>query len=195
MTTVRRIVILIASVRDGRKSDRVARFFHDQVSALENCSVEVADLKEFDFPVFHERLRYMKSPPAGAEKFAGMIRDADGVIIVTPEYNGGYPAALKNAIDLLYEEWIRKPIAISTVSSGQFAGSQVITSLLFSLWKIGAWVVPAMFPVPDVEKTFDANGKPPDDMEASRLQSLTKRAATFTGELLFAIDAQRAMGK
>ncbi len=81
------------------------------------------------------------------------------MIIVTPEYNGGYPASLKNVVDLLYPAWHRKPVAISTVSDGSFGGTQVITSLQFSLWKIRAWTVPAMFPVPKAQEAFDENGQ------------------------------------
>lgn len=183
----RKIAILLASVRDGRKSDRVARFFQDILKNEPGCEVEILDLREYDFPLFHERLRYLEKPPEKVVDFASRIKSASGVIIVTPEYNGGYPAALKNVTDLLYEEWKRKPIAISTVSSGAFGGSQVITSLLFTLWKIGAWVVPAMFPVPKVEETFSDAGTPADP-------ALKKRASVFVGELLFAIDAQRALG-
>ena len=81
-------------------------------------------------------------------EFADTIRKADGVIIVTPEYNGGYPASLKNIVDLLYDEWYRKTCCNNKLfSNGPFGGSQVITSLLFVLWKMKAWVVPATFPV------------------------------------------------
>ena len=82
------------------------------------------------------------------------------MIIIAPEYNGGYPASLKNVIDLLTDEWRKKPVAISTVSDGSFGGTQVITALQFSLWKIRAWTVPAMFPVPKVMETFDEEGNP-----------------------------------
>lgn len=184
--TTRRIVILIASVREGRKSDRVAMFFRDHLSGIPSCEAEILDLKEYNFPVFTERLKFQKDPSEKAIEFARRIRESDGVLIVTPEYNGGYPAALKNATDLLTEEWKRKPVAISTVSGGPFAGSQVITSLLFTLWKIGAWVVPAMFPVPRVEETFSAEGKSADP-------AVNKRAEHFTGELFYAIDAQRSL--
>jgi NAD(P)H-dependent FMN reductase len=119
--------------------------------------------------------------------FAKEVETADGIIIVTPEYNGGYPASLKNVIDLLYAEWKRKPIAIATVSAGAFAGSQVITSLQFSLWKIGALVVPAMFPVATVEKTFDENGTPSD------LEGTNKRANIFIKELTWWMEAKQKM--
>src|SRR5690606_36348502 len=117
-------------------------------------------LQVYNFPLFDERLKYQKNPSSSVLEFASKIKASDGIIIVTPEYNGGYPASIKNVVDLLYDEWHRKPIAISTVSDGNFGGTQVITSLLFTLWKIRSWVIPAQFPVPHVDSTFSEDGRP-----------------------------------
>ena len=124
-----------------------------------------------------------KDPTPNVVDFANRIQSADGVLIVTPEYNGGYPASLKNVVDLLYSEWDHKPVAISTVSDGIFGGTQVITSLQFSLWKIGAWTIPAMFPVPKVKEAFDENGVPADKAGTE------KRALAFVNELLWCVEA------
>jgi NAD(P)H-dependent FMN reductase len=173
-----KIVIITASVRKGRKSDRVSLYFKNHLASVNIWDAEIVDLAEYNFPVFEERLKYLKEPDEKTLAFAEKIRHADGVLIVTPEYNGGYPASLKNVIDLLIEEWKHKPVAISTVSSGAFGGSQVITSLLFTLWKIGAYMVPAMFPVPHVEDNFSEDGTPKDK------PSTDKRAAKFVNELI-----------
>lgn len=122
-----------------------------------------------------------------AIQFSEKIKSSSGVIIVTPEYNGGYPASLKNAVDILYNEWRRKPVAISTVSDGIFGGTQVITSLQFSLWKIRACTVPAMFPVPKAQEVFDENGVPADP------DGVHKRAKVFLSELLWHIEANNRM--
>ena len=143
------IAILSASVREGRKSHRVALYFQNYILENKLAEVEILDLKHYQFPLFNERLSLQTSPTEEVLDFADRISNADGIIIVSPEYNGGYPASLKNVTDLLYREWYRKPVAISTVSSGPFGGTQVITSLQFSLWKMKAWTVPAMFPVPN----------------------------------------------
>jgi len=132
-------------------------------------------------------LKYTKDPIPKLIEFTERVNNADGVLIVTPEYNGGYPASLKNVIDVLYDEWHRKPVAISTVSNGPFGGMQVITSLQFSLFKIRAWTVPALFPVPMIEKTFDENGVPADK------EATDKRAAGFLAELIWCMDAKAKM--
>src|SRR5512133_1182809 len=103
------IAILSASVRNGRKSHRVALFFQNFINHKQLATSEIVDLNEYKFPVFEERLPYLNSPSPQILDFARRIQSADGILIVTPEYNGGYPAALKNVIDLLTTDWRRKP--------------------------------------------------------------------------------------
>lgn len=181
------IAIISSSVRTGRKSHRVALYFQKYIADNKLGTTEILDLNEYQFPVFEERLKHQKNPSEGLLDYAAKIKAADGVIIVTPEYNGGYPASIKNAIDVLYDEWRRKPIAISTASDGVFGGTQVITSLQWSLWKIRSWTVPAMFPVPKVQETFDEKGVPADKA------SVDKRAKGFIDELIWCIQANQKM--
>lgn len=181
------IAIIAASVRTGRKSDRVALFFKQYIEQNNLATVEIVDLNDYRFPIFDERLRFMPNPTDKVLDFTAKITGADGVLIVTPEYNGGYPAALKNVLDLLYAEWYRKPIAISTVSSTPFGGSQVITSLQFTLWKMRAWTVPAMFPVAKVESAYNEDGTPVDPAVSNKF------AKTFIDELLWCIEAKQKM--
>lgn len=181
------IAIISSSIRNGRNSHRVALFFENYIKEHQLGETNMLDLKAYQFPIFEERLKNMSNPLKKAVEFSEEIKKADAVLIVTPEYNGSYPASLKNVIDLLTSEWKRKPIAISTVSAGAFGGSQVITSLPFSLWKQGAMVVPAMFPVPNVEKSYDEKGTPTDK------ETSEKRAKTFLDELIWYAEAKQKM--
>ena len=165
----------------------MALFFKNYIESNNLASVELLDLKEYQFPIFDERLRNQPNPTPKTLEFAEKVKGADGVLIVTPEYNGGYPPALKNVVDLLYEEWRRKPVAISTASDGVFGGSQVITSIQFSLWKMHAWTVPVVFPNPKVQDAFDENGVPADK------ERVEKRAKTFINELLWCMEASAKM--
>lgn len=183
------IAIISSSIRIGRASSRVATYFKNLIEATSPDSVEILDLHEYKFPLFEERLKFLKDPSEKILSFADKIKKADGIIIVTPEYNGGYPASLKNVIDLLYSEWYHKPVAISTISDGSFGGTQVITSLQFTLWKMKAWTVPAMFPVPNVSKTFDEQGN------AIQKEETDKRAAGFLKELNWCIETGSAVKK
>jgi NAD(P)H-dependent FMN reductase len=182
-----KIAIISSSVRKGRKSHRVALWFKKYLEKNGHPGSEILDLREYNFPLFDERLLFQDKPSERVLDFAGKIRNADGVIIVTPEYNAGYPASLKNVIDLLNEEWYRKPVAISTVSEGSFGGSRVIISLQFTLWKMGAWTVSSIFMVPNVGDTFDEDGNPNDK------PVFDKRTEKFVNELLWSIGAAKKM--
>jgi NAD(P)H-dependent FMN reductase len=183
------IVIISSSVRRGRKSHRVALWLKNYLVLNGHPGAEIADLKEYNFPLFDERLSYQEKPSGAVLDFAGKIKDASGVIIVTPEYNGSYPASLKNVIDLLGEEWHRKPVAMATVSEGIFGGSRVIIPLQFTLWKMGALTVPSVFQVPDVSNAFDENGNPADK------SAIEKRTGKFIKELLWYVEASRRMAE
>ncbi|TCJ12664.1 NAD(P)H-dependent oxidoreductase [Flaviaesturariibacter flavus] len=181
------IVIISGSVRTGRKSHRVALYLKKYIADNKLGNVEILDLYEYQFPLFSERLQYLQNQPDNVLQFAEKIKEADGVIVVTPEYNGGYPAAVKNAVDLLYAEWKRKPVGISTVSAGSFGGSQVGTSLSFTFLKIGAWVAPAVYRVPTVQNAYDENGVPAEK------EITDKRVKTFLDEFFWCVEARRRM--
>ena len=181
------IAIISSSVRTGRKTHRVALFFQKYMTEHNLATAEMLDLKEYNFPIFEERLKNQQEPSEQVLDFAARIKKADGVIIATPEYNGGYPASLKNVVDLLYDEWYRKPIGLVTVSSGKFGGTQVMASLQFTLWKIRAWVVPAKFPVTKVQENYEEDGTPTDKATSE------KNAAIFMKEMLWCLEAKRKM--
>lgn len=181
------ISILSSSVRNGRKSHRVALYLHQYIKESKLGESEIIDLRDYKFPVFDERLRLQKNPTEMMIQFAEKIKLSDGVIIVTPEYNGSIPASLKNVIDLLYDAWHHKPIAISTVSSGQFGGSQALITLQFVLWKMHAWTVPATLPIASVAEAFDQEGVAADQDVMNNLASI------FINELLWCIEANKRM--
>ncbi|MFO7368949.1 MAG: NAD(P)H-dependent oxidoreductase [Bacteroidales bacterium] len=172
------IAIISSSIRIGRKSHRMALFLSNFLEENQLATSEIIDLAAYKFPLFEERLQNLTSPPTGAVEFAEKFKSAQGIIIITPEYNGGYPASLKNAVDLLTDEWKHKPVALVSVSAGPFGGTQVIGQLQFVLWKMGAYTIPARLQVANVAEQYDEKGVPADR------QSADKRASSFIGELL-----------
>ncbi len=183
---MRHVSIISSSVREGRKSHNVALYFQNYLIENKLATTEIIDLKVYNFPLFDNTLKTMNDPAENMLDFAKRIKSSDGIIMVTPEYNGGCPASLKNAIDLLYEEWQHKPIGIATVSSGPFGGSQALVALQFTLWKIKAWTIPAMFSVPTVDKAYDEKGTASDKSTSDKL------AGVFIKELLWCIEADKA---
>lgn len=180
------ISIISASVRTGRNSHRVALYFEKYLAENNLAETEMIDLMEYNFPLFEERLQFQASPLPQTLEFAQKIKDSEGIIIVTPEYNGGYPASLKNVIDLLLEEWRHKPVAIATVSAGPFAGTQALISLQFTLFKIKVWTITEMFSVAKVQDNYDESGN------AINKEATDKIAAGFIKELLWCIKADKA---
>ena len=183
------ISIMSCSIRPERNSHRVALYFKKYLEENNLGQASIIDLMELKFPIFENTMKLQKNPPANLIAYAEKIILSDGIIMVTPEYNGGYPASLKNAIDVLYDEWKHKPIAIVTVSSGPFGGSQALVALQFVLWKMKAWTIPAMFSVPTVQKAYDEKGNATDKAATDKL------AAVFIKEFLWCIEADMGTNK
>ena len=181
-----KIAIISGSIRTGRKSHHVAKYFEKYIKENKLAEAEILDLKEFDFPIFEERLAFQKNPSENLIAFSQKIKNADAVIIVSPEYNGGYPASIKNAIDVLVKEWYHKPVGLVSVSAGGFGGVNATALLQSVLMKIKA-VVPVTFPVPKVQENFDENGNAKDK------EGTDKRAAAFMKELIWFAEAFNKM--
>jgi NAD(P)H-dependent FMN reductase len=177
------IAIVSGSVRIGRESNYVAKYFDAYIKVNNLATTEILDLKEFNFPVFEERLSKTLDPSVFSKLFSEKIANADAVIVVFPEYNGGYSAGIKNAIDLLYNEWHHKPIGLVSVSSGNFGGVNALSLLQSVFFKIRAVTIPVTFPVPNVHSEFDENGVP------FNKELTDQRASTFLKELIWFAEA------
>jgi NAD(P)H-dependent FMN reductase len=184
------IPIILGSTRRGRQSVKVARFVHQRMRAA-GVDTELLDLAEYDFPIMEERLSKRDDPPPRLQEFAAKVQAADAICIVSPEYNNGYPGVLKNALDYLWPEYQRKPFGIATVSAGGFGGLYALGGLRQVVIGLGAFSIPASFPVSRVQESFNQDGSPADP-------SLQKRADRFIAELVWfaeAIQAKRASAK
>ncbi len=109
------IAVVIGSTRAGRFGPTVARWFVDHAVTRPDIAVDVIDLADVDLPAVYPDGR---TPVVDA--YAARIAAADAFVVITPEYNHGYPASLKQAIDLVMDEWKAKPVAF--VSYGGISG-------------------------------------------------------------------------
>lgn len=182
MTTTLRVPVLLGSVRRGRRSPVVARFVLERLLMRDRVAAELVDLADLRLPVMEERLRYQDDPPHGLEDLARRIDLADGLVVVTPEYNNGIPGALKNALDYLLPELKRKPTGIVTVSAGDFGGISCLAQLRLVLLAMGALPIPASLPVRRVQDAFDEEGRSTDS-------GFSERADRFLDELLWWVEA------
>jgi NAD(P)H-dependent FMN reductase len=125
------IKVIVGSTRPNRFSEKPAQWIFDAARKREDLAVELLDLRDYPLPFFEEAM-----PPGMAKdgytnpivvKWRDKIREADGFIICTPEYNHGYPAVLKNALDYVYFAWSRKAVAF--VSWGGAGGARGVEQL------------------------------------------------------------------
>jgi len=118
------IPVILGTVRKGRASENVAKFVFEQVKKREGVESELIDIRELKFPT-DDAGEQIKHPG-----FSATCERADGFVIVTPEYNHGYPGMLKHVLDSNLKEYIHKAVGICGVSAGGFGGTRVIESML-----------------------------------------------------------------
>lgn len=112
-----RLGIITASVRQGRVGDKVAAWIEEQARAHGGFEIDTIDLAEVALPITTDEPNH----PAKADyvqdrtkAWSRRVAACNAFVIVTPEYNHGYPAALKNALDLVYREWAYKPVGFAS---------------------------------------------------------------------------------
>lgn len=172
------VAVIVGSIRRGRNTPRLAKLVGAKLDAHPGAVADFIDLAELDLPMMEERLSHLETPPAQLVDFGRRVGAADALVIVTPEYNKGYPGVLKNAIDYLGPEYRRKPVAIATHSVGAFAGQVVLQQLRIVMINVGAVPIPAALTVPHIEQAIDENGGALDE-------AFNRRAVRFVDELLW----------
>jgi NAD(P)H-dependent FMN reductase len=166
------IPIILGTSRRGRQSENVARFVFEQTRKRAGVEAELIDVCTLP----------MRLDDAGEQmkdaKFSATINRCDGLIIVTPEYNHGYPGILKHALDMNLEEYIHKAVGICGVSAGPFGGVRVIEALLPVMRELGLVTIFWDVNFGNVEKLFDDQGNLLD-------QSYVRRLDKFLNELIW----------
>lgn len=182
MTSPPRILVVVGSTRQGRHADKVVGWLTNRLGMRSDATFEIADLRDLSLPFFDVPVGPGYGGVAGeARTWAEHVANADGFIFVTPEYNHGYPAALKNAIDHLYHQWVHKPAAI--VSYGGFGGGyRAAEQLRQVLIELTAVPVREQVGVHNVWGAFDETGEP-------RIDGLDTTLERMIAELLWWANA------
>jgi NAD(P)H-dependent FMN reductase len=147
------IPLILGTTRKGRRSEPAARFVFDQTKMRVGVETEWVDLAKIPMRL-DDAGEQMKDSP-----FSELVKRADALIIVTPEYNHGYPGLLKHALDMNLEEYIHKAVGVCGVSAGQFGGTRVIENLLPVLRELGLVTIFNDVNFGHVGKLFDEQGK------------------------------------
>ena len=158
-----RLAVITGSTRPGRIGDTVTNWFATRAAAHPTFEVEVIDLAEVDLPMHLPR-----HLDESQQRYATAVGTADAIVVVVPEYNHGYPASLKQAIDVLHEEWQRKPVGI--VSYGARSGGIRATEQLRQVFpELESMTIRESVALADVWNVFDVDGNPrqPDGLAAA----------------------------
>ncbi len=182
------IAIIVGSTRPGRFSEIPAQWLYERLQGREDLAVRLLDLRDYPMPYFDE-----PTSPANpnrepfesdaVNRWTAAIGASDAFIVVSPEYNHGYSAVLKNALDYVYAEWNRKPIAF--VGYGGVSGARAVEQLrLIAIELQMAPIRPALHLPLAVMAARQQGGDPVDE-----LNQLGDRADALVDDLLWWTEA------
>ena len=166
------IPIILGTARQGRRSEDVARFVFEQTKKRADMETELIDVCKLPMKL-DDAGEQMKDPT-----FSATIERCDGIILVVPEYNHGYPGLLKHALDMNLKEYIHKAVGICGVSAGAFGGARVIENLLPVMRELGLVTIFEDVNFAKAGTLFDDRGNLLD-------QNFIRRIATFLNELIW----------
>lgn len=183
------ILVFYGSYRSDRMGIRLANFLVNRLRARGD-EPELIDAKAIGLPML-DRM-YKEYPrgeaPAALEDLAGRIRDADGFVFVTGEYNWGMQPGLKNLTDHFLEEWFWRPAAIASYSAGRLSGARAATAWHGTLSEMGMVVVSSTIGVGPIAQTLSAEGEPTGDGG----KALERAFPRFADDLAWWIEAAKA---
>jgi NAD(P)H-dependent FMN reductase len=184
-----RILVLYGSYRSDRMGIRLARFVVDGLRALGH-DVELIDAKAVGLPMLDRMYKEYKpgEAPAVLEELAGKIRNADGFVFITGEYNWGIQPGLKNLTDHFLEEWFWRPAAIASYSAGRFSGARAATAWHGTLSEMGMVVVSSTIAAGPISQTLSAEGQPIGEGG----KALQRAFPRFADDLLWWVEAAKA---
>lgn len=173
-----RVLAVCGSCDPGSKTMKALRLAAGAVSAA-GADVEVLDLRDYPLPILFSP----HAPPgsdAAVDAVKAKFREADALLIGSPEYHGSYSGALKNLLDLMgFEEFEGKMVALVGVAGGALGATNALNHLRTVCRQLHSWVLPDQVSVAHSSDAFDAAGRPTDAGTAKRLQDLGVQLVKF----------------
>jgi NAD(P)H-dependent FMN reductase len=185
-----KIRVIIGSTRQNRFSEKPAHWIYEEAKKKAGVNIEILDLRDYPMPFFNEPVSPAMSggkyPDVIVKKWSEKINDGDAFIIVTPEYNHGYPAILKNALDSIFPEWNGK--AVGFVSYGNAGGARSVEQLRQVVIELQMVPIRSAIHIPvDIYKAV-MNEKVPVDPDLFN-KPLRDRVEVFLNELISMAEA------
>lgn len=166
--------ILLGTNRKLRQSAHAAKWLIEQMKKRNDIETRLFDSVDFALP----RDDYGTGIKDQFPEWRDAIERADGLVIVAPEYNHGYPGILKSILDILLKEYIHKSVALVGVSSGPWGGTRVIEAMVPMVRELGLAVTFQDLNFPKIPKIFAEDGTLLDS-------AFEKRAQDFLDELVW----------
>jgi len=187
------IQIIVGSTREQRRGAPIARWLAGLAEARSDLAVAVTDLADLDLPLLAHASPPMNdsSRDGAAHGWSQVVAAADGFVIVTPEYNHGYPAPLKNALDHLFSEWNRKPVAFVSYG-GSGGGLRAVEQLRQVAIELEMVPIRRQVAIARVWSAIDEGGRlrePPTDEARALLDDLVWWATALRGGRLLGAAA------
>jgi len=183
------IPILLGTARSNRQSAKAAAFVAETAQRYGRFSTELIDVG--DFVAVGKTAAMAKEKSA---QWSGTMERADGLIIVVPEYNHGYPGELKLMLDEIYAEYNRKPAAICGVSKGSLGGARVTEVLRLALIELQMVPIRNAVYFANVENLFDESGRIKDESYADRLKNMFDELVWYAVALKVQREADKRVG-
>ncbi|MBB5783208.1 NADPH-dependent FMN reductase [Nonomuraea jabiensis] len=187
-----KLAVIIGSTREGRFGSIVGSWLVDRVRDHGGFELDVIDLAEVSLPIVQQKhpVSTGEYPEREVRDFAARIGAADAFVVVTPEYNHGYPASLKLAIDSVHPEWWAKPVAF--VSYGGYAGGlRAVEQLRLVFAELHATTIRETVSFHMAYTQFDETGRPHDAESVNAAAKLLLDQLGWWGEALRAARAAR----
>ena len=162
------IPLILGTTRKGRASENIARFVYGELRKHQDVETEFIDLRDLKFTI-EDAGEAIKDA-----KFSAAMERADGLVLVAPEYNHGYPGLLKHALDTNLKEYIHKAVGVCGVSAGGFGGTRMIENLLPVLRELGLVTIFWDGNFSGAHKLFDKTGTLLDIAYVKRIDQFLK---------------------
>lgn len=182
-----KIQIILGSTRPQRQSEKVGNWVLEQISKNSEIEAEIIDLKDWPLPFYQETsgLTSLKGELSTdlAKKWQEKISQGDAYIVITVEYNHGYSAVIKNALDYAYYEWNNKPIAF-VAYGGTVGGARAVEQLRLVAIELQMAPIRDAIYIPAIWASFDEEGKLKDlDSYNKKLDGMIKQLLWWTKAL------------
>jgi azobenzene reductase len=172
-------VIISGSIRKGRQTHKVSIELHKRLIDAGYSNTQILDIATYNIPVAEERFGKLETPLTEINTTQKILDSADAMIFVSPEYHGSYSGALKNFLDYFWKEFLRKPIAVASVSTGRFGGINASTEMQQLVLSLGAYAMPQKLIVSTIHNSIDETGDVKDEFLDTNIKKFISEYTWF----------------